>query len=122
MQAYLKNPYPFALLANAYIQKDAIAIAPDLYQELEELTANGLQQMFANIDTTLFRPDLAPEHIINLIRWTIDGWSNETIAALQNQDLIDYDWDTSVIDFRELLAILRKVLYKEEADNGDFKG
>ncbi|NLM25110.1 MAG: TetR/AcrR family transcriptional regulator [Firmicutes bacterium] len=122
MQAYLKNPYPFALLANAYIQKDAIAIAPDLYQELEELTANGLQQMFANIDTTLFRPDLAPEHIINLIRWTIDGWSNETIAALQNQDLIDYDWDTGVIDFRELLAILRKVLYKEEADNGDFKG
>ena len=83
-----------------------LLLSPDLYQELEELTANGLQQMFANIILP-FRPDLAPEHIINLIRWTIDGWSNETIAALQNQDL-DYDWDTGVIDFREPLAILRK--------------
>ena len=39
-------------------RKMLLAIAPDLYQELEELTANGLQQMFANIDTPFLDPIL----------------------------------------------------------------
>ena len=77
--------------------------------------------MFANIDTSLFRQDVAPEQIINLIRWAIDGWSSETIAALENQDLTDYDWDSTFAEFDELLSALRKILYRRAA-HGDCTG
>ena len=121
MRAYLQNPLPFLFLASTYIRRDAPELVPDLYQRLEELTANGLKAMFANIDTSLFRQDVPPEQIINLIRWAIDGWSSETIAALENQDLTDYDWDSTFAEFDELLSALRKILYRRAA-HGDCTG
>ncbi|NLM39888.1 MAG: TetR/AcrR family transcriptional regulator [Firmicutes bacterium] len=121
MRAYLENPMPFVLVANLHIHQDAAELVPDLKKRLDDMAAERMADFFANVDTTLFRDDVPPEHVLNLIRWSIDGWSNEIIASLQQVNLTDYDWDSSVKEFYEFLAVLRRVLYKE-VDHGDSEG
>lgn len=121
MRAYLENPMPFVLLANLHIQQDAAELVPDLKKRLDKMAAEGMADFFAGIDTSLFRDDVPAEQVLNLIRWSIDGWSSEIIASLQQVNLMNYDWDSSLKEFYEFLAVLRKVLYKE-VDHGDSEG
>ena len=51
----------------------------------------------------------------------MDGWSQDIIAHLEREALLDYDWESTTKKLYELFAVLRKVLYKE-IQNGDSKG
>jgi TetR/AcrR family transcriptional regulator len=121
MAAYLRNPLPFTFLASFHINREAVEIAPDLYSRLQEMGNKGMQALFADVDVSLFRDDVAPEHILNIIRWVMDGWSQDIIAHLEREALLDYDWESTTKKLYELFAVLRKVLYKE-VQSGDSKG
>lgn len=121
MQAYLANPLPFTLLASVVIRKETAELVPDLHQRFDKMMEHGLQDMFAGIDTGLFRPDVPPQHIINLIRWAVDGWSREILAELENEDLTEFRWEHVLANFDEFMATLRKVFY-QEGNHGDSAG
>lgn len=121
MRAYLKNPLPFTLLANLQINQDAKEMVPDVLKSIEEMRSNELSKLFANVDISLFREDVEAEHVLNLIRWSFAGYTNELITQLENKNLVGIDWEPYVKDFYEFLGVLRKILYKE-GDHGDFTG
>lgn len=118
LRAYLQNPLPFAFLASIHIHKDGLELAPELHARLDRIYKENLSKFYANLDHSLFRPDLEIQQVLNLVRWTLDGWSNEVLSSLQGQDLLERDWDLYAAEFSELLKVLRKVLYKE-GDHGD---
>ena len=121
MQAYLKNPLAFTFVAEIYLKKDGVTVAPDLYDQLEAMTNSGHMQLFANVDTSRFRTDISPDYIFKLVRWSIEGYQNEIIGALKGEPLLNIDWESYLAEFHEFLDVLRHILYKE-VDNGDSRG
>jgi|SRR5690554_4151758 len=121
MQAYLENPLPFTFIAQVYLKKDGIEIAPDLHQRLDEMTQSRLAQLFDNVDTSRFRTDIPPSQIFNIVRWSIEGYQNEVLMSLKGKSLLNVDWEPYVTEFHQFLDVLRLILYKE-VDNGDSEG
>ncbi|NLY53777.1 MAG: TetR/AcrR family transcriptional regulator [Firmicutes bacterium] len=122
LRAYLQNPLPFAFLANILqTNRDVKEMFPDLYRQLEEMSSRKLKEMFMNVDTTLFRQDVAPRHIFNLIRWSVDGYSQELLAYLEGKSLLDLDWGHHFAEYYEFLNVLKRVFY-EEVDHGSYQG
>ncbi len=120
MRAHLQNPLPFALLANVQINQDARQLFPDLQQRMAELASSELSKLWANVDTSLFREDIPPRQVMNLIRWSMEGYQNEVMNQLKDKDLTGLDWQAYVEEFYAFLGVLRKVFYKE-GDHGSTK-
>ncbi|NMB00620.1 MAG: hypothetical protein GX971_03730, partial [Firmicutes bacterium] len=120
LRAYLQNPLPFTLIANLQINQDALEIVPDVHKRIEEMASSGLERVFSDVDTSLFREDVAVDHVLNLVRWSFDGYGNETLASLDGTNLMDVDWELYAEEFYEFLGVLRKILYKE-VDHADSK-
>ncbi len=120
MQAYLKKPLAFTFVAEIYLKKDGVAVVPDLYGRLEEMTGSGHEQLFANVDTSRFRTDISPDYVFNFVRWSVEGYQKEIISALEGKPFLNANWESYSADFHKFLDVLRRILYKE-ADNGDSK-
>ena len=113
MQAYLKNPMAFTFIAEIYLKRDGLYIAPDLYEQLELMTKKGQEQLLSHVDTSLFRSDVPPEHVFNLVRWSLEGYQKDVISALDGQPLLGIDWEPYLDEFHEFLSVLRRVLYRQ---------
>lgn len=121
MQAYLANPLPFTLLASLQIHQDAREVVPDVHKRIEDMTAGELGKLFANVDTSLFRDDVPPEQVMNLIRWSLEGYRSEFVTYLKDKNLMELDWQFYEKEFYGFLDVLRKILYKE-VRHGDSSG
>ncbi|MDI9442197.1 MAG: TetR/AcrR family transcriptional regulator [Bacillota bacterium] len=121
MRAYLTNPLPFTFIASVQLNQDMQDVVPDLFAKMEEMARGELAKLYLHVDRSLFRDDAAPEHILNLIRWSFDGYSRELLAKLESIDLVGLDWQPYAAEFYDFLAILRKIFYKE-GDHGHSEG
>ncbi|NMB19384.1 MAG: TetR/AcrR family transcriptional regulator [Firmicutes bacterium] len=113
MEAYVRNPLAMTFVAEIYLKRDGAEVAQDLYDRLEEMTNRGHHKLFSNVDTTRFRPDVPAEQIINLVRWSIEGYQNEVISALDGKPMLNIDWEPYLAEFHDFLNVLRRILYKQ---------
>ncbi len=115
LQAYKKNPHVFNFLGTLYLNME-YPVPAKLKNKLIELKESHYQKLFKNIDSSPFRADLAPEKIIKLVQWTMDGYEKELINSLQGQNLVEIDFDPYWKDFFEYMDLLKKVYYKQEEE------
>lgn len=111
MAAIAKNQYVFTFLGALYLEQ--ASLPPELAAMLREEMRAARVKLYANIDLSLFREDVAPEITIKLIKWSIDGIEKEIVDGLQGKKLTAIDlrsYDLS--QFNSYLAVLKKIFYK----------
>lgn len=116
--AYIKNPHMLHFLGKVFV--DGGGLTEQLRRRVETTMHDGEKLLFDNIDTSLFRDDLPKDHVLRIIRWSIDGYRHELLEAYKHKDLTATDLDPYWQEFHELLSTLRRVLYKpkEDAEHG----
>lgn len=115
MEAAVHDPHMFNFLSLVYLN-EMERLTPHQQKAIEAFQVEVWTSLYENIDTTLFRPDVPAEHVIKVMHWTIAGYQQELIARLQQEEVTSVDLTLYFDEYYELLAVLRRILYKEESD------
>jgi len=121
LKAYTKNPHVFNFLGAVFINK-SLELSPEWGERINHLKMLSYDKLFKNIDHSLFRKDIESEKIIKLIQWVMDGYGNEIIARLEEENLASVNMEPYWREFYQYLDILKKIFYKHEGGNGNGSG
>lgn len=108
---HLKHPNILSFLGNIFL-RDISEIPESFKVRYEEMMKNQHSLLYNGIDKTLFRNDIDTEKAFKLIQWSIEGYQNELIAQLKNQNLTHINYNPYFEEFYELLDILKTLYYK----------
>lgn len=111
MKAYNNNPHIFNFFASLFVMNNE-AMSKELSAQVTEARKLAYEKLFTNIDTSLFREDIDAEKTIKLIKWSMDGYTEEIINRLKGKQLSSTNFHPFWDEFNDYLAILRKVFYK----------
>jgi len=110
---YLKYPYVLNFLGNFFLQEE-LEIPDNFKKRYEKIMILRHSKLYDNIDKTLFRSDINTDKAFNLIHWSIEGYQNELMTRLKNQNITTIDiapyWD----EFYEYLDVLKTVYYQKK--------
>jgi len=87
LRTYIEYPHIVRFLGTVFLERDSGHLPPAMLQELNNTYANFRTQLYADIDTSLFRDDVPPEHSIQLIRWCMEGYEKEMEAMMARQGM-----------------------------------
>lgn len=121
MKALLANPNAFNLLGSLYVH--GFENVPEKFVKIGmDMMKDRQKMMLENIDTSMFRKDIHEETVKDIIRWSIDGLSNEMITRFKGQNLEEVDYNPYMEKFETLLSTLRDLCYEKEEKDESIKG
>lgn len=118
MNLYFKYPTLFSFLLFSYKMENDKEIKTMMDNDYAAKYTQAIGKVYTGIDYSKFRDDLNKSHIISIINWTIDGYSNAEAANLKPNDLTDEKYRTWLKEIDEYMDILKKAFYKEENQHG----
>ncbi len=105
-----KYPALTIFLSNAYLERN---LPPEYQEKMDKFGEESLQTLFQDLDFSKFRDDLPHDAMMDLIRWTLDGYA-EQIQKLWHMGLVDLeDLDPHYDAFHTHLEVMKKLYYKE---------
>jgi AcrR family transcriptional regulator len=77
------------------------------------MQSNMAGRLFASADLSLFKEDVDPHKAINIIRWTLLGYSDSQIS--KDKSISDYqsEYGKNLDEIEEYFKLIRKIFYKE---------
>jgi len=87
LRTYAENPHIIRFLGAIFLERNSGHLPPPLLEELNAAYALSRTKLYADIDTSLFRADVPPEHCIQLIRWCLEGYEREMEALIAQQGM-----------------------------------
>lgn len=109
--AYEQEPQIFAFMSYVYLHEQN-RIPEDRLRMMQEYMEHTTQSQDKNIDTSLFREDISPERIIELITYSIEGYQKKLIKKFHQLDIKKEPMDRHYLEFYDFLKDLRKIYYK----------
>jgi AcrR family transcriptional regulator len=108
MDLSYKYPALFEFMGAAYA-------AGDYSEKFTAMQADMMGKLYSNADMTLFREDLDAHKAINIIQWSLLGYSNSHIS--RDKSIGDYQaqYETHLAEIDGYFALFRNIFYKEEA-------
>ncbi|MCH5583865.1 TetR/AcrR family transcriptional regulator [Shimazuella sp. AN120528] len=108
----LMNKYPvifdFLIAANV---EEATEIKDKLNSLNQEIIRDSYLKMFTSVDESLFRSDIDPSKVLDIIIWTIEGISNKVQAQENHIKAEELRNGKTLQELDGYLEILRKTLY-----------
>ncbi|RSK54703.1 TetR/AcrR family transcriptional regulator [Bacillus canaveralius] len=112
-KAKLMNKYPdiFNFLLSAQLETSH-EFKSALDDSEHALIQSTYAKLFDNIDTTRFKEGIDIDKAINMIMWTLEGFSNQELAKIQlaNKDINDFTEAFAEADL--YIKMLKKLLYQ----------
>ena len=107
-----KYPALFEFISSAYFEKDPVA-AHRIDEDVTRLYTEARRNILDNIDRSLFKPDLDTPKAIDIIMFTLQGYSEAQVS--QGKTMSDYEKEGQryIREVDEYLAVLRQAFYKE---------
>jgi TetR/AcrR family transcriptional regulator len=79
-----------------------------------ELMHTSYGRLFDNIDLTKFREDTDIQRTINIIMWTLEGFSNQELEKAKKLNKDTLDFDEAFKEAQVYIDMLKKSFYKSE--------
>lgn len=106
-----RHPEMYDFLATAYMD-DSVDVKSDLESRNKELIL--ISQGFLNegIDTSKFKEGVEAKKAIDIIAWTIDGFTNKEMHKVKSFTLYELNFNEVLKELDVYLEILKKCFYK----------
>jgi TetR/AcrR family transcriptional regulator len=111
MNAMKKNRKPFDLMGQLYLHNFE-GMSEDQIERGKKIQKELYKVLYEDVDTSYFREDIAPEVIMKLIQWSIEGYQSELIKKLEKKELSAVNYDEDWKEFYAFLETLKKIYYK----------
>ena len=107
------TPYIFDLLVQMVAETED-AVRTDIAITNAALVSRSMSQMTEGIDTSLFREDIDAQQAIQIILWTLEGFSRaaQAHATAQEQRVTETTLAAIAQEMEPILSLLRKLLYR----------
>lgn len=113
LDAYYKHHQMFAFFGKIYLNPEESLLDKEAVKKMEEIRVMAFSKFYDNVDTSLFRDDIPAEQVMQLIRWTLDGYEKELTKNMKDVFTIDIDYTPYWKKFYGFLDTLKHIYYKE---------
>ncbi|QHQ61591.1 TetR family transcriptional regulator [Anaerocolumna sedimenticola] len=110
----LTNKYPAILdfAASAYYEKDP-AVSTEMNEYSNLLYFDARKELFKDIDYSLFKPGADIEKTLNVIVFTLRGYSESQASPEKRSNDYSKEQERYIKEIDEYIAVLRYAFYKE---------
>ena len=111
----VRFPNIFDFLTNAYVEeKTAGGIPGSNLERFTSMSGAIIAEIYAHADTSLFRDDIDKETAMNIIGWTMSGYSHAKVMESGENPGANAreNYDKYLDEFEKILGVLRQVFYK----------
>ncbi|MCL2004353.1 MAG: TetR/AcrR family transcriptional regulator [Oscillospiraceae bacterium] len=107
-----KHPalFDFMIAAYAREREDPSDQFSAVYAEIQSSVA---ERLFSDIDTALFREDVDAQKAVNVIQWSLVGYSDSQISGDKSLEDYQKDYGVYLAELDGYFAMFRKIFYKE---------
>lgn len=111
------NPSIYEFITRVTIE-DVEELKPIIDERVKEIAQSGYARLFSDIDYSLFKEGIDKQKAINIILWTLEGYSNSLLNKYRKTKMLlsDFDHDQILKEIDEYLYVLKTCLYKKEAE------
>lgn len=106
-----EHPEMYDFLAAAYMEESG-EVKGELESRNKELAAYGRGKLYEGIDTLKFKEDIDANKAIDIITWTIEGYSNKEMERVKNYSLYEKNFHQVLNELDIYLEILKKSFYR----------
>jgi AcrR family transcriptional regulator len=106
-----KYPEMFHFIVTAN-QEQSEEIKNETESKNKDIYTDGYTKIFENIDQTKFKDDVDIKKALNVIKWTMEGFSNLEQQKLETSNLNKMDYDKMLRELDSYFEMLKKCFYK----------
>lgn len=106
-----KFPFVFDFLTSLK-QEDSAEVKDIITQNFEHIFKQGISKIYENIDYSKFREDIDIEKAIEILNWTMLGFSEKSIKQIETYENLKKVGDQYIKEWNIYAEILRKNFYK----------
>lgn len=106
-----KHPDMFQFIKIAY-EEDSAEIKRALEKRNKETIANSYAKLFNNIDASKFKEGFDLKKAIQIINWTMEGFSHQHQENTKNIALDQINWEDVFDELELYIQLLKKAFYK----------
>ena len=111
MDLSYKHPALFEFLAKAYVELQENP--NDEFTEFFNKTRSiAVEKALEDIDTSLFKDGIDAKKAVNIILWTLNGYSTSQINPNMRMEDYQKEYERYIKELTEYISILRETLYK----------
>ena len=121
-QSYKENRNLTEFSLVLFLSPDEVSLTEEVaekFARLQQLQVDYAKDMHAEKKDSRLRKDLPKEVSLKYIKWILDGYSQELIMRLKNQDVTQMVFDEDWKDFDQILENLKRLFYHSEGDNNE---
>jgi len=110
MEFLQKYPNTMHFLSTIFLNDDSID--KEIKDKIINLQLVADKLMYENIDFSLFREDVDPQTVFQIIRWAFAGYEAEMKVRLKDEDFRQLDFDKYWDEFYEYIDAMKTSFYK----------
>ena len=109
--AYEKESHLFAFMSYVYLHESK-RLSNENLSLIESYQNYQNEHLKKNIDTSLFREDIASDRVIELLEYSLDGYQNSLVSKFKRLNIKKESMTKHYKEFENFLLILKKIYYK----------
>lgn len=113
IKIYQEAPYLVNFFATIYSGDDP-HIPEDIIETISILLSEALENLYKNVNHSLFRKDVDPTFLMKMIRFTFDGYMKEIITKMKMGELKADTFEALMVDHATFLKAMEKIYYRIE--------
>lgn len=110
-EVLIKHPEIYDFLAVAYME-ESVEVKNELESRNRGAMAAGQAKLYEGIDTSKFKDGIDIKKAIEIINWTLEGFTNKEMQRLKNLPMQEVDFNELLEEVDSYLEILKKSFYK----------
>lgn len=111
IKLFQKHPEIFTFFTSVFTE-EAKEIKNAVKTRKEKFMNNNYKEMLSDIDLTKFKEDLDVEKTLNIITWSLEGFSNRQQEKIKGLSLDQINLEEILDELDDYIEVLKKSFYK----------
>lgn len=111
IKLFQKHPEIFTFFTSVFTE-EAKEIKNAVKTRKEKFMNNNYKEMLSDIDLTKFKEDLDVEKTLNIITWSLEGFSNRQQEKINGLSLDQINLEETLDELDDYIEVLKKSFYK----------
>ena len=94
------------------INEDSADVKKEIDKRVNDNMKDGYRKIFAEFDTSLFKENINIKQAVDIITWTIQGFSNQMIEKMKSDPNCRGEYEKIIAEYDSYINLLEKCFYK----------